>query len=1159
MKGRVGNLIAAWLLLGWVLPSGAEVVFDGATGGPVGVLAGDITITQGDGLVTPGNDALLHSFELFNVLAGESVTFSHITPTINNILLRVTGEQPSLLDGTLASDANLWLLNPNGVVQGEQATLDVAGTFRFNELNGDGAALILNDGSLFSVDTNLNTLAVARPAAFGFGADAALGVVADPSIGTVVSAIPQGDGQLFSISGGSTSGANLFHSFDQFNVFEGDTARFSAPEGSLTPFAHVISRVTGANQSFLTGTVQTLGTGLEGASFWLVNPAGLFVGNGVQFDVGRGLHLGVADGINLSNGFGQPFLTFSSQMSNTDIFAGTPQNFFFAGPSLNALVVNELEFNQQGRIGNSVTDYVSLVGPNLDITNSSLQLEATLGQPTSLAAAAFRGLVRIDDSAVRSTAVGDANAGAVFLSGARLLANGTSIELITTAGNTDVAPTQIFASFGESVSLVDTTLRASTSGVGSSGAIGIGAPHFNMDGGVIEVRSTGVGLVDQVFINSMELAGVDTGASIRLTGGARIRIDTLDALSQAGGTTGFNNNIALVSTGDVELEGLPDQPIQLRAESGAQSGPNGSILVRGDNVSANHLTILANNEDTLGSGLTAPPAEAFAPGSTAIFVVSQRNLDLMNTDLSIATSGRINAGDLSLQGQEITLDGVRLTSSSEGEGSAGTMLIGNSGPPMISPDGSFILRSTTSLNIANSEISATAGNSGDSGDVFVESVGTILIDNVRIGVSSRAEDDGGAAGNIFVSGGDGVAVRNQSAITATTASGIPGFIGITGRNLVLADTRVTTDSMSSISGSPDFASIGINTPGGSLELTNSTVSASVSGAGNSSGINLASLEIKLVDSAVSASTSGAGSAGQIGVFAFNPGGVISNGILVAPNSVGAGVGAVDIVNSRITSDTRDGFAGQIAINSDRVHVTGPKSLLSTNSVGSAAAGTLSLFGSAVTIDDGAVVQSTAIGTGNSNTINISAHALAIGDLASGHRTSISTNSASSQGGDIVARSFGVTELINADLVASAGAQGSGGNVQVDLNGGGLISASSTLLAQAENGSGGAISINPVAGALVFIDGQSVLSADSATGTSGSVDVDSPDTGIVSALSQQEASLAPEARLNQDVCSATTRATGASSLYVRETGNQDRFAAGYLGSTGRSQSAHGGCQ
>src|SRR5207247_439212 len=74
---------------------------------------------------------LFQSFGAFNVPRQWSATFTG-PPTITHILGRVTGGRPSQIDGLLQSEipgANLYLLNPSGVVFGPNATLDVSGSF----------------------------------------------------------------------------------------------------------------------------------------------------------------------------------------------------------------------------------------------------------------------------------------------------------------------------------------------------------------------------------------------------------------------------------------------------------------------------------------------------------------------------------------------------------------------------------------------------------------------------------------------------------------------------------------------------------------------------------------------------------------------------------------------------------------------------------------------------------------------------------------------------------------------------------------------------------------------------------------------------------------------------------------------------------------------
>ena len=79
---------------------------------------------------------LFHSFERFSVGTGDIADF-RVSPGITNILSRVTSGQVSEIDGTLRSTidgttrspANLYLLNPSGVLFGPNARLDVGGRF----------------------------------------------------------------------------------------------------------------------------------------------------------------------------------------------------------------------------------------------------------------------------------------------------------------------------------------------------------------------------------------------------------------------------------------------------------------------------------------------------------------------------------------------------------------------------------------------------------------------------------------------------------------------------------------------------------------------------------------------------------------------------------------------------------------------------------------------------------------------------------------------------------------------------------------------------------------------------------------------------------------------------------------------------------------------
>lgn len=80
---------------------------------------------------------LFHSFGEFNIGAGRAVYFANPTG-IENILTRVTGSTRSEILGTLgvSGNANLFLINPNGIVFGSNARLDVRGSFLASTASG---------------------------------------------------------------------------------------------------------------------------------------------------------------------------------------------------------------------------------------------------------------------------------------------------------------------------------------------------------------------------------------------------------------------------------------------------------------------------------------------------------------------------------------------------------------------------------------------------------------------------------------------------------------------------------------------------------------------------------------------------------------------------------------------------------------------------------------------------------------------------------------------------------------------------------------------------------------------------------------------------------------------------------------------------------------
>ncbi|MGF1458302.1 MAG: CHAT domain-containing protein [Leptolyngbyaceae cyanobacterium] len=128
----------SWLAIATALPllgslhtlawADSIVPADGSTGTQVITTGTEHTITGGS--LSADHQNLFHQFTEFNLLTGESVTFvTH--PDIVNVLSGVTGSNPSIIDGLLqvsGSRANLFLINPNGILLGPETALNLQGS-----------------------------------------------------------------------------------------------------------------------------------------------------------------------------------------------------------------------------------------------------------------------------------------------------------------------------------------------------------------------------------------------------------------------------------------------------------------------------------------------------------------------------------------------------------------------------------------------------------------------------------------------------------------------------------------------------------------------------------------------------------------------------------------------------------------------------------------------------------------------------------------------------------------------------------------------------------------------------------------------------------------------------------------------------------------------
>lgn len=168
---RVGLLAIVLLYTNCIF--GQTIVQTDGTVGVQTTLSGSQVVVP-ETLGTRSGNNLFHSFSQFTIESDSSTnTFGSVTftggPDIDNVISRVTGDASSVINGSLISrvgEADFFFINPNGIVFGEEARVNVPGAF----YTAVASSIQFADGANFGTDdiSGGSLLSVADPVAFGF-------------------------------------------------------------------------------------------------------------------------------------------------------------------------------------------------------------------------------------------------------------------------------------------------------------------------------------------------------------------------------------------------------------------------------------------------------------------------------------------------------------------------------------------------------------------------------------------------------------------------------------------------------------------------------------------------------------------------------------------------------------------------------------------------------------------------------------------------------------------------------------------------------------------------------------------------------------------------------------------------------------------------------
>jgi filamentous hemagglutinin family protein len=569
------------------------------------------------------------------------------------------------------------------------------------------------------------------------------------------------NGNTIEITGGTTVGSNLFHSFDQFSLQRNTIAHFQNADA----IENIFSRVTGTTPSRIDGLIRANGT----ANLFLLNPNGILFGEDAALDIGGSFLATTADRINFADG-----TTFS---------AIAPQST----PLLTVSVPVGLQFgrNPAEIVNRSVTQTNQPLGSN----DSLVGLSVNLGQTLAL--------------------IG----GNIRLPGGELTAPGGQIELgsIQSAGQVRLSSTRAGWQFGYegiqnfgNIELSDLA-DIDTSGE-SGGTIRLQSDRINLDDSVVRANTLGNQNGNGIFVRAAQLL---------VQNGAQISVQT-----EASGRGG---NLSVIASDSIELrdvsrensqpvlnsEGRPAAPSGLfaRVQEGA-TGRGGNI-----SISTNRLSVLAGAQistRTDGSQRAGAIAVQASDINLAGVVLNSdgqpllfRGVSLPST-LSTFTTATGRAGNLTILTDRLQVsDGATIQTSTQGSGDAGNLQIqANDSIELIGTIGRA--QSPTALlafsgGIPNVPYGGNQNATGQGGTLSLTTGNLIVRDGAVVAVGSLNPNPEVAAGSLRVAA-ENVSLDRQAALVANTNSGNGGRASFQVGNAIVLRHGSTVSTTAGIAG-----------------------------------------------------------------------------------------------------------------------------------------------------------------------------------------------------------------------------------------------------------------------------------------------------------------------------------------------------------------------
>ena len=1052
-----------------------------------------------EGGATRGSN-LFHSFEEFNVGNNQQIYFTNPSGIIN-ILTRVTGNNASNILGTLGVDgaANLFLINPHGILFGAKAKLDIAGSFVASTADG----IQLGTQGIFSAtEPEKSTLLAIEPGALFTNAQrsyqAEIQNQGALTVGTGQTLTLQGD--IVNSTGNLTAPAGTVQVVGtQVNLLENASIDVSSPTGGgsvivksnqLTRFeGHISARggensgdggfveVSGGNLQF-SGTVDTSAP-MGKVGILLLDPKDILIQAGSPIS---GLAISQALFLN------DVILQADNDITVDDDITGIGTNnlTLLAGRSL-TITPNRTILLNGGSFTAKFNDENALIPSDRDpgiaqfilspasriLTNGGNVTIAsgTFGQ-TSQINTANSGIITSNQAGnsgnITLFSLGDTTTG--LLDTRSGTGNGGNVSVTSAAGA--IATTNSV--------LADSVLQAGDISLTAAGNLSLTADTVNSNGNIAsngavpgKVTLTSGGTLSArgvVVINSS--LGAGTPNDITLTAQS-INLEN-SAIGVLGAGTGQAGNVLVQAEDDVVL---------LNSQIGSvtvSSGNAGNLT-----LNARQLTIIKEpgamipfivpfiGIGTIGvEGSTGNGGDLTINVSESIEVIgdqpgvftsdpTQLTATLLQSDTGISTSafGSGNSGNLTINTRRLVVrDGAGITTF-----------------PAVGEGGDLQIQAREILLQGEAGVGTATLGFGDAGDLSINAGNVIVTDGAAIGTGTFGPGNGGN----FTLLVDSLSISNGSRVdSVTTSPGNGGTLTVNAKDFIEVVGASADGSVPS--GITTNAYLPESGNAGSLSITTDRlilrdrgeVATATLGQGQGGALTIDTRTLQLEDGRINASTLGTGNGGDITVRASESVDITGTGFnalqqqIIQPSL--ESTLRPDSFNQGIVAITAgQGTAGNVLIETPNF-ITRDGGLIATTTLAGGAGGNITINSSnTLTLDDSLIATGTFTNASSGN-VTLNARQL----TAQGGAQVLTTTFSSGKAGDLTAN---VSDSINL----------------IDPNNSGTLLTTGLFATSAQNtsGEGGDININIPNGELNIRDGAAVSVSTQGTGNAGDVNID----------------------------------------------------------------------